>query len=73
MVMRATSYQKGEPNGPFSFLEKTYNHNSLMNAISCSFTHKRLRFTSAAKTLSDRDAILFEDNSLKKKRIIFGN
>ena len=38
-----------------------------MNAISCSFTHKRLRFTSAAKTLSDRDAILFEDNSLKKK------
>ena len=34
-----------------------------MNAISCSFTHKRLRFTSAAKTLSDRDAILFEDNS----------
>ena len=44
-----------------------------MNAISCSFTHKRLRFKSAAKTLSDRDAILFEDNSLKKKRIIFGN
>lgn len=43
-----------------------------MNAISCSFTHKRLRFTSVAKTLSDRDAILFEDNSLKK-RIIFGN
>lgn len=40
-----------------------------MNAISCSFTHKRLRFTSAAKTLSDRDAILFEDNSLKKKEL----
>ena len=72
MVMRATSYQKEEPNGPFSFLEKTYNHNSLMNAISCSFTHKRLRFKSAAKTLSDRDAILFEDNSLTKT-VIFGN
>lgn len=43
-----------------------------MNAISYSFTHKRLRFTSAAKTLSDRDAILFEDNFLTRT-IIFGN